>query len=86
MMFANPVGDSILFGSYVGDDAITYTAPVFGFSTTAAPHLPRRAFSASLCAPGFRLSTRLLPRTVVPLRSSVSFDQIVPRSAFEAVR
>src|SRR6476660_9847846 len=86
MMLANPVGDSILFGLYVGDDAITYTAPVFGFSSTAAPQLPRNRFCASFCAPTLRCSTRLFPRTVVPLSWSVILSQIVPRFAFDEVR
>ena len=85
-MLANPFGDSILFGSKPGDEAITYTWPVFGLRTTAAPHFPRSALSAIFCAFTRRLSTRLLPRIVAPFRLSVSFSMIVPTFAFPAVR
>jgi hypothetical protein len=75
-----------LFGLKPGDDAITSTAPVFGLSTTAAPHEPASADSASFCAFAWIVSVTLLPVTVVPRSLSVSLAMIVPRFAFDAVR
>jgi hypothetical protein len=74
------------FGLYVGDDAITSTAPVFGFTSTAAPHFPARSDSARRCAFASRFSVTLFPVIVAPLRLAPSLSKSVPRFASEAVR
>ena len=80
------MSDSIRFGLYVGDEAITSTAPVFGLSATAAPHLPAQQRLGQPLRPGLDVEDEVVAVIVVPFSLSPSLSMIVPRFASDAVR
>jgi hypothetical protein len=77
---------STRFGSNVGDDAITFIAPVRGSIATTAPQLLPSSCCASACAPGLIVNTTLFPCTVAPPSlSSVRWNALL-KFVFAPVR
>ena len=74
------------FWLYVGEDAITSTAPVRGFMATIAPQRLPSSCCASACAFALIVRTTLLPYTVAPPRRFSVRSIALLRFVFAPVR